>query len=574
MRYLEAGSAGAISSWEPNRMNWSLTLSEEVKEPLIKATSYAGAEISPLRPKYSEKTPPCIVHCPNGTDIRGWLTSIAQAEDFGWTNEQAMELAWRKITAGNPFPAVCGRVCPHPCEANCSRKDKDGAVAINAMERFVGDFGIARGLKLTRLSKEKFPEKIAVIGSGPAGLSCAYQLSRRGYPVTVYEAFNLPGGMLRYGIPKYRLPRYVLDAEINRILDLGVKLKCNMVVGKDVSLEQLHQECKAIFVGIGAHKGLTLGVKGEDAGNVFTGTEFLNRANSGDDVEVGRNVAVIGGGDTAIDAARVSKRLGAEVTILYRRTKTEMPAIASEIGGALEEGVKIEFLAAPIEVLRNSRSAVGLRCIRMELGPPDSSGRPRPVPISGSEFEVDATTIIAAIGQEPNFDYIPGLREGKDWIKVDDWGATKNARIYAGGDDVELGLVITAIARGRFAADAIDACLRNKQLNKPAPLPEAKNVILDWYREMGPHERSRVPVEQREMDTEIEAGLSEDDAIDEAKRCMSCGLCMDCETCWMYCTNNCFVRLPKGEHYKIKLEACNGCKKCAEACPTGYIDLI
>ncbi len=447
-------------------------------------------------------------------------------------------------------------------------------MAINAMERFVGDFGIARGLKLTKLSEEKFPEKIAIIGSGPAGLSCAYQLSRRGYPVTVYEAFSLPGGMLRYGIPKYRLPWNVLDAEINRILDLGVELKCNMVVGKDISLEQLHQDCKAVFVGIGAHKGLKLGVKGEDASNVFIGTEFLRRANSGEDVEVGHKVIVIGGGDTAIDAARMSKRFGAEVTILYRRTRTEMPAIASEIEGALEEGVKIEFLAAPTEVLRNNGKAVGLRCIRMELGHPDSSGRARPVPISGSEFEVDATAIIVAIGQKPNFDYIPGLREGKDRIKVDEWGSTKSAGIYAGGDDVELGLVIIAIAQGRFAADAIDAHLRNKQLNKPAPHPEANTVILDWHMEMDRHERSHVPVEQRKRDTEIEAGLSEDEAFEEAKRCMSCGMCMDCETCWTYCTNNCFIRLPKGEHYKIKLEACNGCKKCAEACPCGYIDLI
>jgi NADPH-dependent glutamate synthase beta subunit-like oxidoreductase len=549
-------------------------LFKEVKKPVIRATSAAGAEISPLRPRYSEKTPPCVSHCPNEADIRGWLTTIAQAESYGRTNEQALEQAWIKITDRNPFPAICGRVCPHPCEADCNRKTKDGPVAINALERYIGDFGITRGLKLSRLCQENHPEKIAIIGSGPAGLSCAYQLSRNGYPVTVFEAFSQPGGMLRYGIPRYRLPRNILDAEIHRILDLGVELKCNFVVGKDISLEQLRQDYKAIFVGIGAHKGLKLGVPGEDAGNVFTGTEFLNRANSGDAVEVGNKVVVIGGGDTAIDAARVSKRLGADVTIIYRRTRAEMPAIAPEIEGALEEGVAIEYLAAPIEVLRNNGTAVGLKCIRMELGAPDASGRPRPVPKAGSEFELEATMVIAAISQEPEFGPVAELREGKDWIKADEWGATKSEGIYAGGDDLSLALVATAVYQGRMAAEAIDAHLRGEKPAKPAANPAATSVKPDWYKESPRHERQHIPVEQRNMDAEIEAGFTEAEAIEEAKRCMSCGMCMDCETCWMYCTNNCFVRLPKGEHYKIKLEVCNGCKKCAEACPCGYVDLI
>ena len=227
------------------------------------------------------------------------------------------------------------------------------------------------------------------------------QLARRNYPVTVFEGFSQPGGMLRYGIPKYRLPREVLDAEIQRILDLGVELQCNAVIGSNVSLEQLRGEYKAVFVGIGAHRGLALRIPGEEAPNVFTGTEFLNRVNSGEEVKVGGKVLVIGGGDTAIDSARVSKRLGADVTILYRRSRAEMPAIAPEVEGALEEGVEIRFLTAPVEVLQENGVAVALRCIEMELGAPDVSGRPRPVPRTGSEFDLAATTIIAAVSQQP-----------------------------------------------------------------------------------------------------------------------------------------------------------------------------
>jgi NADPH-dependent glutamate synthase beta subunit-like oxidoreductase/Pyruvate/2-oxoacid:ferredoxin oxidoreductase delta subunit len=551
-------------------------LFKEVKKPVIRSGSGGASEISPLRPRYVPKTPPCIGNCPNGVDIRGWLTTIAQAEAYGRTNEQAYEIAWQMITERNPFPSVCGRVCPHPCEEACNRGEKEGPVAVNALERFIGDFGISKGFALSKLSEDKRSEKVAVVGSGPAGLSCAYQLARRGYPVTVFEAFSKPGGMLRYGIPSYRLPEDVLDAEIQRILDLGVDLKCDFIVGKDATMDDLRKDYKAIFVGIGAHKGIQLRVPGEDAPNVFTGTEFLNRVNSGEKVEIGNKVIVIGGGDTAIDAARVSKRLGADVTILYRRTRDEMPAIAPEIDGALEEGVDIQFLAAPVEIIVKDGKAVGMKCIRMELGEPDASGRPRPVPKEGSEFDIEATTIIAAISQAPHFEGFDDLHEGKDWIKIDDWGHTKVDDVYAGGDDVELGLATIAISQGRFAADAIDARFNGKTLEMPEPAPPipADKMKLGWYEEAFRSERDHVPVDQRDMDTEIEKGLTEEQALNEVKRCMSCGMCMDCETCWMYCTNSCFAKLPKGEHYKIKMELCNGCKKCAEECPCGYIEMV
>ncbi len=268
-----------------------------------------------------------------------------------------------------------------------------------------------------------------------------------------------------------------------------------------------------------------------------------------------------------------------------------MPAIAPEIEGALEEGVVIEFLAAPVEVLRNNGAAVGLKCIRMELGEPDASGRPRPVPKPGSEFDLEATSIIAAISQEPEFGPVAELRRGKDWIKTDEWGLTGSGGVYAGGDDVELALVATAIYQGRLAAEAIDAHLRGGNPAKPPALPAAEKVNLDWYKESVRNERQQVPVAQRDMETEIEAGLSEAQALEEAKRCMSCGLCMDCERCWMYCTTNCFDKIPAGpertpgpctarasghvaERYRLRLDACNGCRKCADECPCGYIDLM
>ncbi|HZP02675.1 MAG TPA: NAD(P)-binding protein [Terriglobia bacterium] len=553
-----------------------MPLFKAVKKPVIKGTTAGGAEVSALRPQYNAKTPPCMANCPSGVDIRGWVTTIAQAEAYGRTPAEAYEIAWRMITERNPFPAVCGRVCPHPCEDACNRSAKEGPVAINGLERFIGDFGISQGLRLERRGDERYEEKIAIVGAGPAGLSCAYQLARRGYPVTVFEAFSQPGGMLRYGIPSYRLPREVLDREIQRILDLGVELRCNQVVGRDISLERLRQEYKAIFVGIGAHRGLKLGVPGEDAPNVFSGTEFLCRVNSGEKVPVGNKVLVVGGGDTAVDAARVSKRLGAEVTIVYRRSRQEMPAIKHEVEGALEEGVAIEFLAAPVAILCEDGKAVGMKCIRMELGEPDASGRRRPVPKPGTEFNLPATAIIAAISQEPSFDGFDGLREGKGWLKVDAWGSTGKDATYAGGDAVELGLVTIAISQGRFAAEAIDARLRGKTLEKPVLPPPAKleRMKLGWYKESPRHERPHIAVAERGMDTEIEQGFTEAEAQEEAKRCMSCGMCMDCETCWMYCTNGCFVKLPKGEHYRVKLELCNGCQKCAQECPCGYIDMV
>jgi NADPH-dependent glutamate synthase beta subunit-like oxidoreductase len=539
----------------------------------------AGPGVSTLRPGFVDKLPPCVGTCPNHNAVREMLMTISKAEDFEKPYEQAFEEAFYTFLETTPFPSVCGRVCPHPCESACNRKEKEGSVGINSVERFIGDFGLEKGLKPRKLTDEVRSEKIAVVGSGPGGLSAAYHLARGGYPVTVFEAFPKSGGMLRYGIPDYRLPEKILDAEIDRILGMGVELQLNKAVGHDVSLDELRKEYKAVFVALGGHKGIELRVEGEDAPNVITGIDFLHRINTGETVDIGDRVLVIGGGDTAIDAARVSRRLGADVTIVYRRTRKEMPAIEEEIDGADLEDVDIHYLAAPIEIYKENGKAVGMKCQQMELGEPDSSGRRRPVPIEGETFDLDFTCLITAVSQAPDFTGFESLIEGKDWIKVDDKFKTKIDGVYSGGDNVNLGLAIDAIAHGRYAALAIDALVKGAEDQAAESLGEvirADKMQLGYYKEAQPVARRELPLEERlkNMASEIVFTQTQEGAIDEAKRCMSCGMCFDCGTCWSYCQDNAIVKpLVKGDPYKFKLEFCTGCKKCSEVCPCGYIEM-
>jgi NADPH-dependent glutamate synthase beta subunit-like oxidoreductase len=548
-----------------------LGLFKEAKKPVLRSVATGAGEVSPLRPLYDPKLAPCVSGCPNGHEMRELMVRIAQARDYAMTSEQAFEQAWRCIARRNPFPAVCGRVCPHPCEDGCNRKAKEGAVAIHAIERSIGDFAIARRLGLPRLSGVGRKERIVVAGAGPAGLSCAYQLARRGYSVTVLDAFREPGGTLRYGIPRYRLPRQVLDAEIGGILELGIELKCNCWVGRDVSLEELRRKYQAVFVGVGAQKAVKLHVPGEDAANVYSGIDFLNRVNRGAKVDVGSTVIVVGAGNTAIDAARLCKRLGAEVTMVG----AEMTASESESQLARGEGVRAEPFAVPTEITRHNGRATGLRLVRVQLREPDSSGLPRFLPLPGTEFVLQATCVVVAISQELDASGLEGLHSGNGWLTTDDWGRTAVDGVFAGGDATGLGLVADAIAQGRLAAEAIDARFEGRPLEKAPVLPpiSADKLKLDWYATAPRHQAEPVAIGEPAPQTEVEPGLAPAEVVEEAKRCMSCGMCMDCEACWMYCSNSCFIRLPKGEHYKIKLELCNGCKKCADVCPSRYIEM-
>jgi len=455
------------------------------KTSTVRFTAGGGSELAHARPQPFEKLPPCEGDCPSGNDVRGWLTMIALRDKLGLTLEEACDRAWQIEVETNPFPAVMGRICPHPCESACNRNAKDGALAINSVERFIGDWGIDRELTLSNLNGDtKSGYRIAVVGAGPSGLSCAYQLARRGHEVKIFDAFEKPGGMLRYGIPPYRLPREVLDREIKRILDMGVELASKTSIGDEVTLAQLREEYDAVFVGIGAHQGKTMGIPGEDGPGVYTGTEFLNMFNSGKQIDTGARVVVVGGGDTAIDAARVSlrlgpdaaavsRRLGAEVTILYRRTRDEMPAIDREIDEAAEEGIHIEYLAAPIEVLRDDEGKiVKLAVQRMALGEPDESGRRRPLPIEGDVYEIETDTLVMAVSQSPDWTTLGGGIETKgSWLEVDEWGRTGMDGVWSGGDTLTLGLATISIGQGRRAAECIDAKLKGEEPREPFDRP-------------------------------------------------------------------------------------------------------
>ncbi len=530
------------------------------------------------RAQQREKAPPCQLQCPNSGDVRGWIGVIAQHEKNNLTLDEAYDRAWMMIAERNPLPATISRICPHPCEDQCSRRDKDGAVSINALERFLGDWGLSRALKLPPAEPEVRSESVGVVGSGPAGLSFAYQMARRGYDVCIYEQQDAPGGMLRHAIPDYRLPREILDAEIGRLLGLGITLLSDTNVGAASDFDELRERHSLVFLGVGAQAARSLGIPGERATGVVSGIDYLRHRKEQPGSLSGLNVVVIGGGNTAIDAARCAVRDGASATVIYRRSEAEMPAAVHEVDDAKTEGVEFRFLLAPTRIESENDLVEYVEVQQMRLGEPDEQGRRRPLPVPGAVEEIAADRVIVAVAQEP------------DWHGMEDVAAVVGEsaagtagklgdRLWTGGDNCGAGIAGAAIAQGRLAAEAAHAeiCGRPVQewVRPESVIPGS--VRSDYYNARAPLHRPRRHEDEwlADPEAEINRTIGYEQAFEEAKRCMSCGLCFDCQQCFMYCNGAGFTRLEEtgpGRYFALALDACEGCGKCIEICPCGYLE--
>ncbi len=522
-----------------------------------------------------DELPPCTASCPLHVDAKGYIALICQGKF-----EDALRLIGEKL----PFPGIVARVCTHPCEAKCKRAEVDEAIAIAALKRCAADY--AEGVEWDLSVGEERKERVAIIGAGPAGLMAAYDLRKLGYQVTIFEALPFPGGMLRVGIPEYRLPRAILEKEIGIVEKLGVEIKLNTPIGDEVTLTDLRREFSAIFIAIGAHISTKLGIPGEDLSGVYPGLDFLRKVNSGTRVTVGDKVAVVGGGDVAIDAARIAHRLGAKrVSIVYRRSWAEMPARDEEIVAAESEGIEIVYLAHPTEILAQDSKVKGMECIRMELGEPDERRRRHPIPIEGSEFSLAADMVIPAIGQSPNVSFIdkdsmlrlkPGGIFDVDPITLE----TNRAGIFAGGDAVTgPSTVIDALAAGRKAAISIDRYLKGQDLTVGREAEGTQESRLPVNIEgVAKKERAAMPAlamdQRRGNFQEVELGLSKEEAKKEAERCLSC----ECKLCIEECAFlEQFCQSPKELAHRFKLGSfrekpaipysCNLCDLCQKVCP-------
>ncbi|MGQ9687179.1 MAG: NAD(P)-binding protein [Desulfobaccales bacterium] len=481
---------------------------------------------------------PCVAACPAKINVQGYVQLVKVGK-----NAEAVKLIMDRL----PLPGVLGRICPHPCENQCRRQKVDEPIAICQLKRFAADQVDLASLSWPEISPR--PEKVAIIGSGPAGLSCAYHLARRGYPVTIFEALPVTGGMLRVGIPDYRLPKEVLDREIQNIERLGVEIRTNTALGRDFSLDDLfHQGYQAVFLGLGCHQGRSLGIPGEDAEGVVQGVDFLRQLNLGQNPRVGKKLAIIGGGNVAFDVARSARRLGAEsITIVYRRSREEMPALKEEIEAAQCEGIHLHYLAAPKQVVVKDGKVAGLICIRMELGPPDDSGRRRPIPIKGSEFQLDVDMILPAVGQSADLSCledtkIVATRYGT--LEVDPITyQTSRPGVFAAGD-VHTGpwVAIGAVAGGLEAAESIDRYLQGQDLKAGRDLGEEAQAMAKWAdipldEEKKP--REAIPALPPEICCtcfeEVAKGYSLEQAQAEADRCLNCGICAECLQCVAAC---------------------------------------
>ncbi len=513
------------------------------------------------RPVYVDLLPPCNAGCPAGENIQAWLAL---------TEAGRHEEAWRTLVADNPLAAIHGRVCYHPCESVCNRANLDSAVSIHSIERFLGDLALERGWTFEPPAVRD-GKRVLVIGSGPSGLSAAYHLARLGHEVEIRDAGDEPGGMMRYGIPAYRMPRDVLSGELDRIAALGVRITSGHRV-EDLDAEREEGGFEAVFVAVGAHLSKRVDIPARDAGPIVDAVSFLRNVASGERPVIGRRVAVYGGGNTAMDAARVARRLGAEETlIVYRRTREQMPAHADEAEDAEREGVRINWLRT-ITAFEGPE----LQVEQMEL---DESGYPQP---TGRFETLAADTVILALGQDTDTGFlraVPGVEFERDGtVKVSPSLMTGCPGVFAGGDMVPSERTVTVgVGHGKKAAREIDAWLRGTA--RPTvlkhPVAEFDMLNLWFFGDAARREQPQlVPEERIEGFGEVVGGLSEKEATFEAGRCLSCGNCCECDGCLGACPEDAVIKLGVGHRYEFDYDRCTGCAACYEQCPVHSIEMF
>ena len=556
--------------------------------------SYGSSEITQTgkwgfqKPETVFMTAPCQEACPAGINIPQFLY---------FANEGLHGEALLTILKESPFPGICGRVCFHPCELSCNRARYDESVSIHALERYVSNATSNERIELLPLSAGNSKE-VAVVGAGPAGLSCAYFLSLLGHHVTVFEARKEPGGVMRWGIPEYRLPKWILKREVQRILSLPIEMKTGVKIGRDISFDELSQ-FDAIFLSPGAGIDTSLSVQGEKLGQVWKGGEFLERINSREKIKLRKGTIVIGGGNTAMDVARSALRLGSRVTVAYRRTKEEMPAIKDEIEEAEGEGIQFKFLIRPVKIslLVKKKLAVKFQC--MKLSRPDQSGRPRAVPLKGKFITVETDHLITAVGEQVDLSWLPA-----ELIKSKLIEKNPSPKVFAGGDAVDQPrTIVTAIGAGKRAAISIDSFLRGSDVDsilskirvgsrgslsmeaylqgmEDGNWPEAKKVAP--YEEINtlffePSKRARV--RRRNSDkvlktfSEVTLGYSPKKAKFSASRCFFCGTCNYCYNCYYFCPEGVISLDSAGGRRAVDFDHCKGCGTCAKACPRSVVEM-
>ena len=512
------------------------------------------------RPLYVDRLPPCNNACPAGEDIQGWLY---EAESGNY------EAAWRKLVVDNPFPAIMGRICFHPCETACNRVQVDDAVGINAVERFLGDLALEHGWSLPVVTLDT-GKRILVVGAGPAGLSAAYHLRRLGHQVRLVDSAEQLGGMMRYGIPAYRLPRVTLDAEIARVVDLGVEVELGHAV-LDVEAERRAGNFDAVFLAVGAQIGKRVDIPAGDSSKVIDAVSFLHQVAEGDPPLLGRRVAVYGGGDTALDAARTARRLGAtDAVIVYRRNRERMPAHGEELEQALGEGVTMRWLST---VDRFEGGRLVLETMRL-----NEQGFPEP---TGEFEELDADALLLALGQDTDLSLLKTASDvvvNDGVVQVQASMMTGEDGVFAGGDAVPADRTATvAVGHGKRAAHGIDAYVMGTALES-VPKHELATFekLNTWYYSDAPRtERPELERIRRQTNfEEVVGGLTEENALFEARRCLSCGNCFECDNCFGVCPDNAVIKLGPGLRYEFDFDFCKGCGICVKECPCGAITMV